>query len=146
MEMLELKVKKLRREKTEAEKKLSKLETEIVELKMEIFHMKYHPKSLKDLMTRFNREFVNCKCIACFDTKRCDSPSLSQIPALTCHFVPTWESVLEKYNITYEYRAIAPADGDVMQRITHPVKGAHLNSVSMLVQVFSFSYSFTIRN
>lgn len=101
---------------------------ELIETRLELFFIKHHPTNLKSLMAQFNREYVNCRCVACFETKRCDSPSLSQMPAHTCLFVPTWEDVLNKYCISFEYREVDGTDEDAMSRTTHP-------SPCMLVQV-----------
>ena len=108
---------------------------ELIKTQLELFFIKHHPTNLKDLMARFNRQYVHCRCVACFDAKRCETPSLSQIPAHTCVFAPTWEGVLNKYCITFEYRPIDPTDEEAMARITHPVNGPQVSSRAMLVQV-----------
>lgn len=120
----------------------SKKEDELTVAKIEIFHLKHRPTNLKAVMASFNREFVHCRCVACFESKRCEAPSLSQMPAHTCYFAPTWESVLAKYSITFEHQTAGPSD----DQLEDPIFGLKIDSPALLVQVTAGIYLFIVHS
>ena len=78
----------------------------MISAKIELFFAKHSPGKLKKFMVMYNQRIVHCKCLACFETGRCSEAPFSQTYAYACSFVPSWENLLKKYRISFEYKRI----------------------------------------
>lgn len=76
---------------------------------MEIFFLKYNADKLKMLMAEINEKIVHCDCLTCYETGRANEAPFAQAQASICKFAPSWENILKKYQLKFEYFNI-PAD------------------------------------
>ena len=94
-----------------------------------MFFAKHSPGKLKKFMVMYNQRIVHCKCLACFETGRCSEAPFSQAYAYACSFVPSWENLLKKYRISFEYKRIGGDLDKYMARLrTNRVPSGYADS------------------
>jgi hypothetical protein len=95
---------------------------------MEIFFLKHNGNKIKELMAAINQRIVHCKCLVCYETGRTTDAPFAQAEALTCSFAVSWEDILKKYQLKFEYHAI-PADQteeEFMDAVTTHIMGPRM--------------------
>lgn len=94
---------------------------------IEIFFHRYSINNLKHLMYQINKQTINCKCQACYETGRNDELSGSSTSGFLCSFVRKWEILLDAYKISYVFiKSEDLIEDDIVSESKDPIMGPYL--------------------